>query len=202
LRAYYWKVLKIAIKDWKAFWTAHKIITTVPAPVIGFLISAWIIGLRSLISLRQAIEISLLSGLAGFVLTMLLSLVKAPKILHDQQLAEIQAAHERTEELRKALAEQSAHQSRFPPKLEAKVRKFILEHPKSTALFEYLMVQDEWNERQLRCEQDGPALIGSGLLKRRLVSETSALYPSADFMLSIADQYRPIVSQILNEENS
>jgi hypothetical protein len=111
------------------------------------------------------------------------------------QLDTIHNLQEDNKRLDAAIAERK---HRFPPKLEASVRRFISEHPQSTELLDGLM-KDEWDQKQLMRAQDGQALIASGMLKSRLVN---SYYGGADYACSIVDLYRPIVAYILYEENA
>jgi len=132
-----------------------------------------------------------------FVGTLIISLFRSPKILDDKRMLEIDGLRKENEQHRATIATQAA--PRFPPKLEAKVRKFISDHPHSPELFEYFLVHGEWEDRALKVEQDGPALIASGILKQRKVA---AYYGGADYAYSIADLYQPIVRYILYENDS
>lgn len=113
LRAYYLEFWKIAVKDFKTFWTAQRIVTSVPAPLIGFITSAVVSkGLHSFMAFIQAVEISLLSGVAGFALTMLASLVRAPKLLNDQRLSDIKTRDEENRRLRNEIETDRARLAR------------------------------------------------------------------------------------------
>lgn len=99
--SYYLEVGKTAVKDVRGFWTAHKIVTSVPSPVIGFLVSLILTkGLHSWMQFWQAVETSILSFVAGLVLTILVSLAKAPKLLNDQRLGQIKELAQNNEKLR------------------------------------------------------------------------------------------------------
>jgi len=109
LRTYYAELWNIAIKDVRAFWTAHKLITSLPAPLVGFLISIILSkGVHSWMDFLQAVEVSLLSGAAGFTLTMIVSLVKAPKLLDDKRRCEITTRDEANQQIREAFATESS----------------------------------------------------------------------------------------------
>lgn len=56
----------------------------------------------------QAVEVSLLSGAAGFTLTMIVSLVKAPKLLDDKRRCEITTRDEANQQIREAFATESS----------------------------------------------------------------------------------------------
>lgn len=60
----------------------------------------------------QAVEISLLSGVAGFALTMLASLVRAPKLLNDQRLSDIKTRDEENRRLRNEIETDRARLAR------------------------------------------------------------------------------------------
>ncbi len=91
LLTYYKTVWRIAVKDATAFWSDHKIVTSLPAPLIGFL--AWSVfkGLNSWKDVMQAAIVSVLFFLAAIGLTFIFSLVKAPKLLDDERQAAIRA---------------------------------------------------------------------------------------------------------------
>lgn len=83
---YYRTIAQMAVAETKAFWTAHKIATILPAPVIGFLISTVLThGLHSWRQLLQAVVLSVLGFLAALTLTFMVSLARSPKLLDDKQ---------------------------------------------------------------------------------------------------------------------
>jgi hypothetical protein len=126
LPSYHLELWRTAVKDWKPFWSAPKVITTLLGWLIGFLVSAGVTGLHSVISFTQAVLISLLSGAVAMALTMLLSLVKAPKLLHEEQKGTIKdrdrQVQERDEE-NQALREKSVRQIAFDFHLEVDTRE-------------------------------------------------------------------------------
>lgn len=134
LGSHYREVWKFAFKDAKAFWSAHRIATSVPSPTIGFIASAIVTkGIHNSMDLRQAIEVSVLSGAAGFLITFIVSLVKAPKLMDDERLAEIQKLHAALE-VRKVPVSEQIQRDLTEEKLclfsdqEKEVLKYILHH--------------------------------------------------------------------------
>ena len=147
--------------------------------------------------LVQAIQ-AIVCGVIGFALayplTLLVSLLKAPKLVYMDQLATIGNLQEDNKRLESVIAERT-HQ--FPPKLEAAIRKFIAEHPQSVTTMDRLMKSDELEDRELKTAQEGPALMASDILKSRQIR---SYYGGSDHAYSISDLYRPIISYILYEE--
>jgi len=199
--SYYRQVFSQSCHETKLVWTVHRWWFAVGGPICALLFLSVRKGWHSLMNLGD-IAINAAGGaVIVFVGTFIINLFRSPKILDAKLLAEIDGLRKENEAHRATIAAHSV--PKFPPKLEEKIRKFVSDHPQSTALFNYLMVNDEWDERQLTFEQDGPELIKSGILKRRVVrtSGPSDLYPDACILWSIASQYQPIISYILYEEN-
>ena len=107
--AYYRKVWKTAVADAVAFWTTHKIATTLPGPIIGFA-ATWVVlgGIRSWMDFWRAVEIAALSGLSGFMITLLVSLARAPKLLNDERLSDIRDRDEANQQIRQAFSAESS----------------------------------------------------------------------------------------------
>jgi len=154
---------------------------------LGFTASAIFNGLGGWPKIVQSMAISALSAIGAFVVTFLVSLVRAPAILHTQQQVKIEEIARDNKRLSSALSEQAAQKPRFPPKLEATLRAFISEHPQSMAQLDYLMKNEEWDQKELMRAQGGQALIASGILKSRLIR---SYYGGADYACSIVDLYR------------
>jgi hypothetical protein len=70
----------MALRNAKAFWSGYKIVTSLPAPLIGFWASALFRGLHNWRDAVQAIVISLLCFLAAVGLTFIVSLFRAPML--------------------------------------------------------------------------------------------------------------------------
>jgi hypothetical protein len=88
---YYGAVWRIAVRDARAFWTAHKIVTTVPATVIGLVMTIVVKGgLYSGRDVMETLAISALSFLGSLGLTFLVSAIKAPKLLDDERQTAMQ----------------------------------------------------------------------------------------------------------------
>jgi hypothetical protein len=115
LPSYCSKIWRITIQDCKTFWTPHKIAVKAAGPLIGVAVGT-ITGVAKMIPFSQIVVLAILSGTAGliieFMLTMLVSLAGAPKILYDEQSAtitgrdtEINKCREENGELRNKLAE-------------------------------------------------------------------------------------------------
>src|ERR1017187_1602496 len=84
--SYYRELWKIAVADARAGWTAHKLATTIPGPLLGFLASALVTrGLHNVAQVLQAITISILVFLALIGITFLASMVRSPRLLNDQK---------------------------------------------------------------------------------------------------------------------
>jgi hypothetical protein len=67
--------------------------------LIGFLATALFKGLYGWRDILEAISISILSALGAFVVTFLVSIVKAPKLLDDERRAEIQKLQDENQQL-------------------------------------------------------------------------------------------------------
>jgi hypothetical protein len=88
--SYYRQLWRTAITDFQSFWNAHRIVTSVPAPIIGFLVSLILSrGIHTLANFWTALETAAISALAALSLTLSVSLFRAPKLLDDKRSSEI-----------------------------------------------------------------------------------------------------------------
>jgi hypothetical protein len=79
------------MKDARAFWSAHRIATSIPAPLVGFIAWGVFKGLNSLTDIMQASLVSIASSLFAFVATVIVSLVRAPRTINDRKLEVIRS---------------------------------------------------------------------------------------------------------------
>jgi hypothetical protein len=93
--AYYREIWTIVLGDAKAFWTAHKVATTLPSPLISLL--AWTLLKRvpAWSDLMQIAIVCVVVFLASLSLTVLVSLCRAPKLLDDTLRTEIRRVLEK-----------------------------------------------------------------------------------------------------------
>ncbi len=119
--AYTRRLWHAAVTDAKAFWTDHKVATTLVGGFVGFLASAVFKGLDGRLQVFQALIVSVLSALGGVLVTFVLSIAKAPKLLDDERIAEIKKRDDEHNETREKFAAEvsdlrSQIQNLMPPK--------------------------------------------------------------------------------------
>lgn len=97
--AYYHEVWKLAVSETKAFWTAHKLVTTIPGPLLALL--GWTIfrGIPKRGDVMQVAIVSIVLFLATVGLTFLVSVIRAPKLLDDTRQSKISELNEHNRQL-------------------------------------------------------------------------------------------------------
>jgi len=97
--AYYHDVWRLAVAETKAYWTAHKLVTTIPGPLLALL--AWTVfrGVPKRGDVMQVAIVSIIGFLAALGLTFLVSFVRAPKLLDDTRQSKISELNEHNRQL-------------------------------------------------------------------------------------------------------